>query len=72
MVADALTRFDYESEMDLTQFLTKYGDESELKTIRAITGSGLNTVEKPHETVNVKSFVNCYRSLAGDKCINEP
>lgn len=65
-VADALTRLDSENEMDLSQFLTKYGEELEIKSIRAITRSGLSTVEKPKGTINVNSFVNCYPGLAGE------
>lgn len=54
--ADALTRLDFEKEMDLEQFLNQYGGELDLKTIRAITRSGLCTVGEPKKIINNSSI----------------
>lgn len=63
-VADALTRLDFEEEVNLDQFLERYDKELELKIIRAMTRSGTDTVGKPQIMTNPKPFVNCQPSLA--------
>lgn len=57
-VADALTWLDYEKEYDLKQFLEKYSEDLDIKTIRALTRSGLNTDGEPNTTFNPKPFGN--------------
>lgn len=63
-VADALTRLDYEEELNLAEFLEKYGDELDTKTIRAVTRSGLNTIGEPKNSTVTKPFINNQPGLA--------
>lgn len=63
-VADALTRLEYEKEYDLGGFLEKYSEELDIKGIRAITRSGINTNGDPSESGNWKPYVINYPNLA--------
>lgn len=63
-VADALTRLDFEKEQNLEKFLNQHGGDLNLKTIRAITRSGINTTGEPTKSANPKPFVNCHPGLA--------
>lgn len=63
-VADALTRLESEEELPLDKFLVKYSENLDVKKVRAITRSGVNTSDEPTDKLNPKPFVNCQPGLA--------
>lgn len=65
-VADALTRLEFDEELSLDTFLEKYSEDLNPKSIRAITRSGINTMDEPSKHINLKPFVNCQPGLAGE------
>lgn len=56
-VADALTRLDYEEEMDISEFLSKYSEDLQFKQIRAITRSMPKAHQEPLNHNTLTPFV---------------
>lgn len=65
-VADALTRLDYEREMDITEFLTKYSEDMVFKNIRAITRSKAKVHDKPNDGNTLVPFITSKPGFANE------